>query len=170
MAGERRASTQWLLVAALIVLTSILVLQNTKQAMLPRAQTPFLWAAEAAALLGAVALRSGWARDSGWKEEQARLGTLANNYYPPRRDALTSGFAVGGGVLLSLWWAAATWSAVLGGLRRGVVGRGLLDFETAAVVGALTGGIVGAVIGLGVGHLWEKRHRQRRRARLSAHA
>lgn len=170
MTGARRASTHWLLAAALAVLTSILVLQNTKQAMLPRTQTPYLWAAEAAALAATLVLWSGWGRDSGWKEEQARLGTLANNYYPPRRDALTSGVAVGAGVLLALWWAAATWSAVLGGMRRGVIGRGLLDFETAAAAGALTGGIVGAAIGLAIGHIWEKHHRRQRLARLSAHA
>lgn len=170
MAGARRASTHWLLAAALAALTSILVLQYTKQAMLPRAQSPYLWAAEAAALAGTILLRSGWGRDSGWLEEQARLGTLANNYYPPRRDALTSGFAIGLGVLAALWWGAATWSAVLGGMRRGVVGRGLLDFETATVAGALAGGIAGAAIGLAIGHIWEKRHRRQRLARLSAHA
>jgi hypothetical protein len=138
--------------------------------MLPKTQTPALWAAEAAMLLSAAILRSGWGRDSGWKEEQERLGTLANDFYPPRRSALINGVAIGAGVLLALWWGAATWSAVLGGMRRGVVGRGLLDFEVGTMVGALTGGVVGAAIGLAVGHAWEIRHRRTRRARQHAHA
>jgi hypothetical protein len=166
--GKRAARTDWILAASLAVMTTILVLQNTKQAMLPKTQTPALWTAEGAMLAGAIVLRSGWGRDSGWKDEQARLGTLANNFYPPRRDALISGFAVALGVLLALWWGAATWSAVLGGMRRGVPGRGLLDFEVGTVTGALTGGVVGAAIGLAVGHAWERRHRRGRRDRQHA--
>lgn len=149
--------------------TCILILQNTKQAMLPRTQTAALWAAEAAVLLGVLILRSGLWRDAGWREEQARLGTLVNDYYQPRREALSNSFAVGIGVLVALWWGAATWSAVLGGMRRGVVSRGLIDFEVATIVGALTGGVIGAVIGLCVGQVWEQRHRRRRLER-AAHA
>jgi gas vesicle protein len=47
-------------------------------------------------------------------------------------------------------------------MRRGVLTNGLLDFEVATTVGALTGGIVGAVIGLAVGHRWETTHRRAR--------
>ena len=101
--------------------------------------------------------------------EQASLGALVNDYYEPRRDALSSGFAVGTGVLLALWWGIATWSVVLGGMRRGSQGRGLLDFEVATLMGALTGGVLGAVIGRAVGHAWEQRHRRQRRER-TAHA
>jgi hypothetical protein len=151
-------------------MTSLLLLQNTKHAMLPRTQTPTVWTAEIAMLLAAVVLRSGWGRDSGWKEEQEQLGTLANNFYPPRREALTTGFTIGFGVLLALLWGLATWSVVLGGMRRGALGRGLLDFEVAAVAGALAGGVAGAAIGLAVGHLWETRHRRARRTRSHAHA
>lgn len=146
--------------------TGILYLQNTKQAMLPKSQTPYLWAAELAVLAGVLVLRSGWGRDSGWREEQARFGTIVNNFYEPRREALVNGFAVGGGILLALWWALATWGVVFNGMRRHVAGRGLLDFEIAALVGALTGGVVGAVIGLWVGHVWEQRHRRRRARRV----
>ena len=155
--------------AIVVVLTSILVLQNTKQALLPRQQTGILWAAEAAVLAGVLVLRSGLWRDAGWREEQARLGTLVNDFYEPRREALSNGFAVAGGVLLALWWGTATWSVVLGGIRRGVVGRGLLDFEIATLAGALTGGVIGAVVGLAVGQVWEARHRRKRRER-TAHA
>jgi hypothetical protein len=157
----RRAG--WLTLGALLALTSILVLQYTKQAMLPRAQTKVLWLAELASLGAAAVLRSGWMRDNRWREEQRRLGTLANNFYEPRREWLVNAFAVGLGVFGALTWGIATWSVVLGGMRRGVVGRGLVDFEVATFCGAVAGGIVGAAIGLAVGHVWEDRHRRARR-------
>jgi uncharacterized membrane protein YccC len=161
--------TAWFQQLALISITAIVVLQNTKQALLPAKQTPVLWGAELASICGIVILRSGWLRDARWQREQGRLGTLANNFYEPRRDALVNGFAVGGGVLGSLWWAAATWGVVLTGLRRGVVTRGLLDFEVAALAGAIVGTIIGAVLGLVVGQLWETRHRRHRIARQVSH-
>ena len=160
----------WFLILVVVVLTTILLLQKTKQAMLPANQTKVLWCAEVATICAAVVLRSGWGRDSRWPEEQMRLGTLANNYYEPRRAELTNGFAIGVGVLLSLWWALATWSAVLGGVRRGSPGRGLFDFIVAGVAGAITGGTIGATIGLVLGHVWETRHRRRRLARPASHA
>jgi hypothetical protein len=153
--------------AIVLVVSSILLLQYTKQAMLPRSETKLLWAAEAAVLIGVAILRSALWRDAGWRSEQASLGTLVNDFYEPRRDALSSGFAIGTGVLLSLWWAIATWSVVLGGMRRGSMGRGLVDFQVATIVGALTGGIVGGVIGRVVGHAWEQRHRRERRERTA---
>jgi hypothetical protein len=167
---DRPARTAWFLQAALISVTLVLILQNTKQALLPAQQTRVLWAAELAVLAGVVVLRSGWGRDNRWAEEQRRLGTLANNFYAPRRAALLNGGAVAGGVLGGLWWAAATWAAVLFGMRRGVVARGLMDFEVAALVGTLTGGVMGAVLGLAIGHLWEQRHRRKRVARQMSHA
>lgn len=161
--------TAWFQQLALISITIIVVLQNTKQALLPAKQTPALWGAELASICGVLILRSGWLRDARWRHEQQRLGTLANNFYEPRRDALVNGFAVGGGVLGALWWAAATWGVVLTGMRRGVVTRGLLDFEVAALAGAITGSIVGAVLGLVIGQLWESRHRRHRIARQVSH-
>jgi uncharacterized membrane protein YccC len=157
--------TAWFQQLALISITIVLVLQNTKQALLPSKQTPLLWSAELAAIAGILILRSGWLRDGRWRDEQRRLGTLANNFYEPRREALLNGFAVAGGVLGALWWAAATWGVVLTGMRRGVATRGLLDFEIAALAGAVTGSIVGAVVGLVAGQLWETRHRRNRVAR-----
>ena len=148
-----------------MLITTVLVLQHTKQALLPAAQTKVLWAAELTTIAGALVLRSGLWRDSEWSAEQSRLGTLANDFYEPRREALTSGVAIGMGVFSSLWWAAATWSVVFYGMRRGVVNRGLLDFEIAAAVGAAAGGVLGAVIGLGIGEWWERRHRRQRLAR-----
>jgi hypothetical protein len=160
----------WPLYIALFAITAVVVLQRTKHALLPANQTKVLFLAEGAAICGALVLRSGWGRDNRWRDEQLRLGTIANNYYEPRREALVNGFAVGGGVLAALWWGLATWSVVLGGLRRGVVTRGLLDFEVATLVGALTGAILGGVAGLIVGHIWESRHRRNRVLRKTAHA
>src|SRR5581483_12382476 len=113
----------------LVAMTSILILQKTKQAMLPASQTPALWGAVIASLVCVVVLRSGVWRDSGWAAEQARTGALVNNFYAPRREALINSFAVGVGTLGGLWWAAATWAVVLGGMRRHAMSRGLLDFE-----------------------------------------
>ncbi|MEP6492512.1 MAG: hypothetical protein ABJF01_07535 [bacterium] len=160
----------WLLQLVMIVITSVLVLQNTKQALLPAKQTPLLWIAELVTIAGVLFLRSGWGRDTKWADEQAQLGTLANNFYEPRRDALISGTAIGLGVLGALWWALATWGLVFTGMRRGVPGRALIDFQVAALVGAITGGVVGAALGLVVGHFWEKRHRRQRLARQTRHA
>jgi hypothetical protein len=160
----------WRAYLALVALTTILVLQNTKQAMLPRNQTAWLWIAEFATIAGVLVLRSGWGRDNRWRQAQSELGTLANNFYEPRRDALTNGFGIAGGVFGGLAWGTATMSVVLGGIRRNVVGRGLLDFETAILAGAITGCVVGAVFGLAIGHSWETRHRRRRAEASAAHA
>lgn len=155
----------------LAVDTIVLVLQKTKHyALLPATQTKALWVAEAAVVACMLVLRSGWGRDSGWREAQERLGTLANDFYEPRRAALIHGWAIGAAVFCGLWWGTATWSVVLFGMRRGVETHGLLDFEVATTVGALTGGIVGAVIGLAIGHRWERSHRRARAAQRGAPA
>ena len=158
------------LYVALFAITAILLLQSTRQAMLPAKQTPVLWFAVLFVMLGILVLRSGWARDNQWLDAQGELGTIANNYYEPRREALVNGFAIGVGVFGSLWWALATWNVVLGGMRRDVMGRGLFDFGVAALAGAITGGVLGAVLGLAIGHAWETRHRRRRIQARGAHA
>jgi hypothetical protein len=165
-----RARTDWALLAVLGAVTGVLILQNTKKAMLPAKQTPLLWAAEGVAIVCLLVLRSGWARDTDWTTDQERLGTLANNYYEPRREALVNGGAIAFGVFGALWWALATWGVVFYGMRRGVPGRGLADFATAAVMGACTGGLLGAVVGLLAGHAWEKRHRRHRLERRLSNA
>ena len=155
---------RWVPYAGLALVTSVLVLQNTKQAMLPRTQTPTLWGAVLGTLAATLLLRSGAWRDAGWRAEQERLGTIANNYYAPRRDWLVSGFSVGCGVFGGLWWGLATWAVVLTGMRRGSMSRGLVDFEVATACGVITGATLGAALGLGIGQLWESRHRRRRMA------
>ena len=168
--SETAPRADWVRIVALCILTAILVLQKTKHALLPAGQTRILWAAELVTLAGVLVLRSGWGRDNRWAEEQARLGTLANNFYEPRREALINGFAVGAGVLGALWWGAATWGVLYTGMLRGVTSRGLFDFIVAAVAGAITGGVLGAVLGLTVGHIWETRHRRMRLERSAHHA
>jgi hypothetical protein len=160
----------WKLYVGLLVLTTILVLQNTKQAMLPAKQTPVLWSAELIVIVCVLILRSGWGRDGRWMEAQAELGTLANNYYEPRRQMISNTFAVGVGVFASLWWAIATWSVILRGMRGNTISRGFADFEVAAVAGAIAGGAIGAVLGLVAGHIWETRHRRRRLTKRARHA
>jgi hypothetical protein len=162
--------TDWALQLVLAAVTIVLVLQKTKQALLPAKQTPVLWAAELTTLAGVLILRSGWGRDNRWAEEQARLGTLANNFYEPRREALINGGAIAAGVFGALWWATATWGILFTGMRRGVPGRGLLDFLTAGLMGAIAGGVIGAVLGLAAGHIWEARHRRRRASQRVSNA
>lgn len=165
-----KGRTGWLVLGALAVLTAVLSLQDTKHAMLPRTQTPLLWGAVIASILAALVLRSGWMRDNQWAEQQRALGTLANNFYEPRRAWLTQGFAIGFGVFGGLWWATATWAVVFTGMRRATETRGLDSFEVAALCGALTGALIGGAIGLAVGHRWEQLHRRARHEKLKAHA
>lgn len=162
--------TGWLVLGALVVLTIVVVLQETKHAMLPRSQTTLLWGAEVVSIIAALVLRSGTMRDNRWREEQERLGTIANNYYEPRRAHLTQGFAIGFAIFGGLWWAIATWSLVFTSMRRATETRGLDSFEVATLCGAVTGALVGGVIGLAVGHVWETSHRRARQERSNAHA
>lgn len=167
---DERATTDWSLQLVMVVVTIVLILQNTKKALLPAKQTAVLWGAEAAVIACVLVLRSGWGRDSSWAEAQGELGTLANNYYEPRRDALLNGGAIAGGVFGALWWATATWGVLFTAMRRGVPTAGLIDFIVAALVGAITGALVGAVGGLAAGHVWERRHRRQRLALHTRHA
>lgn len=162
--------TGWLVLGALVVLTIVVVLQDTKHAFLPRSQSTLLWGAEIVSILAALVLRSGVMRDNAWREQQRQLGTIANNFYEPRRAWLTQGFAIGFGIFAALWWALATWSLVFTGMRRATETRGLDSFEVAALCGAITGALVGGMAGLIVGHLWETSHRRARQQRIDAHA
>jgi len=171
MKASRWRTTDWAPPLALLVITSVLILQKSKKhAVLPANETSALWAGEIAGIVAVAVLLSGWARNTDWAAEQGALGTLANNYYEPRREALIAGGAIAGGVLVSLWWATATWSVMFYGMRRGVAAAGEIDFMVAALVGALSGGLVGAAAGLAAGHVWERRHRRRRLSRGASHA
>ena len=147
-------------------LTAIVSLQDTRYALLLKQQTRALWSSVVVAIVSVLVLRSGVARDAGWRRDQLALGTLSNSFYEPRRRWLIDGGAVTGGVALGLWWGASTWSVLWRGMERGTTNRGLLSLEMAVVVGVLTGGVLGAVLGLLAGNVWERLHRRRR---LRAH-
>ena len=160
----RTTAGMWLLLAVLIVLTIITVLQETKHAKLLTRNTTALWISVGSAVVAVILLRSGIATGGNWRAEQAKFDTIANTFYPPRREAIMEGGAVLGGVVGALWWGASSWGLLMQGMRHHAANRGLLDFEISTVVGALSGAVDGAVIGLFVGWLWEWQHRRRRQA------
>jgi hypothetical protein len=154
----------WLLLAVLVVLTAVTALQGTRHALLPLRNTTALWISVASAVIAVLLLRSGMGTGGNWVAEQAKLGTIANTFYPPRREAMMEGGAVLGGVIGALWWGASSWVLLMQGMRYHFANRGLFDFEVSAVVGALSGAVDGAVVGLFGGWLWEQWHRRRRQA------
>lgn len=160
----RTTAGMWLLLGVLVILTAVTALQDTRYAMLARTHTVALWVSVGTAVVAVLLLRSGLGTGGNWVEAQARLGTIANTYYPPRREAITEGGAVLGGVVGALWWGASSWALLMQGMRHHAANRGLFDFEMSAIVGALSGAVDGAVIGLLVGWLWERQHRRRRHA------
>lgn len=160
----RTTAGMWLLLGVLIILTAVTVLQETRYAMLARTHTVALWVSVGTALLAVLLLRSGLGTGGNWVAAQARLGTIANSYYPPRREAITEGGALLGGVFGALWWGLSSWGLLLQGMRHHAANRGFFDFEMSAVVGALAGAVDGAVIGLLAGWLWERHHRRKRQA------
>jgi len=160
----RTRAGMWLLLGDLIILTAITVVQGTRYALLSRMNNTALWISVGSAVIAVLLLRSGLGGGGDWVNEQARLGTIANTYYPPRREALTEGGAVLGGVIGALWWGASSWGLLMQGMRYHAANRGLFEFELSAIVGALSGALDGAVIGLLVGWLWERQHRRRRLA------
>jgi hypothetical protein len=149
----------WFLLGILVFLTAVVVLQETRYALIDRRMTNPLWLFVTASILGVLILRSGRGRGGDWRNQLA-LGTLSNSFYEPRRRALLDGGAVLGGVTGGLWWS--TWAILWRGMLRGSTNRGLLSFEAAVVIGILTGGVIGAVLGLYAGDLWERSHRKRR--------
>jgi hypothetical protein len=157
----------WLLIGVLVVLTMITVLQQTRHALLPARNATALWISVASAVIAVLVLRSGLGTGGDWTAAQARLGTIANTYYPPRREAITEGGAVLGGVIGALWWGATSWSLLMQGMRHHAANRGFLGLEVSTVFGALSGAVDGAVVGLLAGWVWERWHRRRRHA---AHA
>ncbi len=156
---------QWAMLGILVFLVVVLRLQETRHAIVVARHTAALWVAVVAALAGFVILRSGWGRSDERTEKQLEFGTLENGFYQPRRQALTQGGAVLGGVAGALWWGVQSWILLFAGMRRHQATRGLLDFELSVLVGALAYGVVGATLGLVVGYVWEERHRRTRRAR-----
>jgi hypothetical protein len=150
------------LLAVLALLTAVVVAQETKWAPIPASNTRLLWVSVSLAIVAYFVLRSGWGRATAHTAEQRALGTISNSYYEPRRTSILSGFTIGGGIVGAMWWGATSWLILVRGIQRTSAARGLINLQISVTVGILAGGIVGAAIGLGVGELWERRHRARR--------
>jgi MFS family permease len=155
------------LLAVLALLTAVVVAQETKWAPIPKSNTSLLWWSVAVAMIGYFVLRSGWGRTESHTAEQRAIGTISNSYYEPRRSALLSGFTIVGGLGGAMWWGATSWLVLVRGIQRTTAAHGLIDLQISVIVGALAGGMLGAALGLAVGEWWERRHRQKRAARLS---
>jgi hypothetical protein len=125
-----------------------------------------LWKSVAAAFAAWFILRSGWGRPETHAAEQLAMGTVANTYYPPRREGVSMGFTLVGGLAGALWWGATAWLPLVAGMQRKAPAHALVNLEISVLVGVLSGGMVGAAIGLATGEAWERTHRRRRRARF----
>ncbi len=154
---------QWAMLAILVFLVVVLKLQDTPHAVIVARHTTALWVSVLSALAGVIILRSGWAASDERTEKQLEFGTLQNNFYQPRREALVQAGTVLGGVAGALWWGVQSWVLLYTGMRRHQATRGLWDFELSVLVGALAGGVAGATLGLITGYLWEQWHRRKRR-------
>lgn len=154
---------QWAMLAMLVFLVIVLALQDTTHAVIVARHTAGLWVSVVSALAGVIILRSGWGASAERTEKQLEFGTLQNDYYRPRRQALVQGAAVLGGVAGALWWGVQSWILLFAGMRRNQATRGLWDFEMSVLVGAFAWGVVGATCGLVAGHVWEQWHRRKRR-------
>ena len=149
----------------LLLLAIIVVSQETKWASIPASHTALLWKSVAASFLAWFVLRSGWGRPERHAAEQRAMGTVANTFYPPRRDGITMTVTLIGGMAWALWWGATAWLPLVQGMQRKAAGHALINLEIAVLVGALAGGMVGAALGLAAGEMWERLHRRRRLAR-----
>ena len=154
------------LVYVLLLLTVIVVSQETKWASVPASHTALLWKSVAAAFAAWFILRSGWGRPERHSDEQRAIGTVANTFYPPRREGITMGLTFVGGLLGAMYWGATAWLPLVRAMQRKAAGHALLNLEISVLVGVLAGGMVGAAIGLAVGEVWERSHRRRRLERF----
>ena len=153
------------LVYILLLLAIIVVSQETKWASIPPSHTVLLWKSVAASFAAWFILRSGWGRPETHSAEQRAMGTVANTFYPPRREGITMTLTLIGGMAWGLWWGATAWLPLVQGMQRKAAGHALVNLEIAVLVGALAGGMVGAAFGLAAGEIWERMHRRRRLAR-----
>lgn len=153
------------LLIVLGLITAIVVSQETRWATIPASHTAMLWKSVGLALVAWFVLRSGWARPESHLAEQRALGTVANTFYVPRREGISSAFTLVGGMAGAMWWGATAWLTLVRAIEREAPARGLINLEVSVVVGILAGGMVGAAIGLAVGEMWERNHRRRRVAR-----
>ena len=150
------------LVYILLLLAIIVVSQETKWASVPASHTALLWKSVAASFAAWFLLRSGWGRPETHAAEQRAMGTVANTFYPPRREGILMGTTLVGGLGGALWWGATAWLPLVAGMQKKEAGRALINLEISVLVGVLAGGMVGAAIGLAAGEAWERAHRRRR--------
>jgi hypothetical protein len=150
------------LLIVLVLLTGVVVVQETKWAPIPRSNTVPLFVSVAVSIMAYLILRSGWGRAESHRAEQRALGTISNSYYEPRRDWISNGFTIGGGILGAMWWGATSWIVLVRAIEKATPTRGLMNLQASVAVGVLAGGMVGAAAGLIAGELWERRHRRRR--------
>jgi hypothetical protein len=149
----------------LLLLAIIVVSQETKWASIPGSHTSLLWKSVAVAFAAWFVLRSGWGRPETHDAEQRAMGTVANTFYPPRREGISMTLTLIGGLAGALWWGATAWLPLVQGMQRKAPARALVNLEIAVLVGVLAGGMAGAALGLTAGELWERSHRRRRVAR-----
>jgi hypothetical protein len=149
----------------LLLLAIIIVSQETKWASIPSSHYLLMWESVAAAFAAWFVLRSGWGRPETHVAEQRAMGTVANTFYPPRREGITMAVTLIGGLLGGMWWGATAWLPLVQGMQRKTAGHALVNLEISVLVGVLAGGMVGAAVGLIAGEMWERSHRRRRRAR-----
>ena len=152
--------------AVLLLLFGIVVSQEKATwATIPASHILLLYESTGLAIVAWFVLRSGWGRPETHAAEQRAMGMVSNDFYPPRREGISSAVTLVGGMAGAMWWGATAWLTLARGMERHQNARGLVSLEVSVLVGVLAGGIAGAALGLVVGELWERRHRARRRAR-----
>jgi hypothetical protein len=149
----------------LLLLAIIVVSQETKWASIPPSHTELLWKSVAVSFVAWFILRSGWGRPETHVAEQRAMGTVANTFYPPRREGISMAWTLVGGMAGGLYWGATAWLPLVQGMQRKAAGHALANLEIAVLVGVLAGGMFGAAFGLAAGEMWERSHRRRRLAR-----
>jgi hypothetical protein len=153
------------LIYILLLLALIVAFQETKWAAIPSSHDLLLWKSVAVSFAAWFVLRSGWARPETHSAEQRAMGTVANTFYPPRREGISSAVTLAGGLAGGMYWGATAWLPLVRGMQRNAAGHALLNLEVAVLVGVLAGGMAGAAFGLAAGEVWERSHRRRRLAR-----
>ena len=150
----------------LLLLAIIVVSQETKWASIPASHTWLLWKSVGVSFIAWFVLRSGWGRPESHAAEQRAMGTVANTFYPPRREGIMTGATLVGGLMGGMYWGATAWLPLVKAMDRKEAGHALINLEICVLVGVLAGGMVGAVAGLAAGEGWERSHRRRRLARF----
>lgn len=81
------------------------------------------------------------------------------SWYHPRRQNVTMGFIIVGGVFGAIRAGATEWQRIN---ATEDFARGFASYELAVALGAIEWAVVGAVLGWSIGYGWERWHRHRR--------